>query len=192
MTLPNKLTLLRIFLSFVLIVFLLVPGLPAKSMALAVFTLAALTDLWDGRLARRSGQISDFGVLMDPIADKVLVLSAFVAFVQLQVVPAWMVVLIATREFLITGLRLFALGKGQVLPAEAAGKHKTVSQMVAISLTLFYLVIREVMRPPLAAATAWIQYGPAAIWGLMFVTVILTMTSGISFLWHHRKIILHL
>lgn len=190
MTLPNQLTLLRIFLSFVLIVLLLVPGLPAKSAALAVFTVAALTDLWDGRLARRTGQISDFGILMDPIADKVLVLSAFVAFVQLQVVPAWMVVLIATREFLVTGLRLFALGKGQVLPAEAAGKHKTVSQMVAISLTLLYLVGREIGNS--GSPPAWVQYGPASIWGLMLVTVILTMTSGLSFLWHHRKIILHL
>lgn len=190
MNLPNRLTLLRISLSFVLIVLLLIPGLYAKLGALAVFVIAALTDLWDGRLARKRQLVTDFGTLMDPIADKVLVLSAFVAFVQLQVVAAWMVVLIATREFLVTGLRLFALGKGQVLPAEAAGKHKTVSQMVAISLTLLYLVVREaaVTGP---AAEWWIRYGPVAIGSLMLVTVVLTLTSGISFLWRHRKIILN-
>ena len=174
-------------LSFVLIVFLLIPGLPAKIGALFFFIVAALTDLWDGRIARRQKLVSDFGTLMDPIADKVLVLSAFVAFVQLQVVPAWMVVLIATREFIVTGLRLFALGKGQILPAEAAGKHKTVSQMVAISLTLLYLVAREA-----AMSGGLIRFGPVAIQALMLLTVVLTLTSGISFLWKHRKLILSL
>lgn len=191
MNLPNRLTLLRIFLSFLLMVFLLIPGLGPKLAALVIFVVAALTDLWDGRLARRHKLVTDFGVLMDPIADKVLVLSAFVAFVQLQVVAAWMVVLIATREFLITGLRLFALGKGQVLPAEAAGKHKTVSQMVAISLTLLYLVAREAGRS--GSAADWlIRFGPIAIQGLLLLTVVLTVTSGVSFLWRHRRIILNL
>lgn len=189
MNLPNQLTLLRVGLSFLLILFLLLPGLAAKSLALTVFVLASLTDLWDGRLARRHGCVTDFGVLMDPIADKVLVLSAFVAFVQLQVAPAWMVVLIATREFLVTGVRLFALGKGQVLPAEAAGKHKTVSQMVAISVTLLYLVFREASPE---ARVGWVTWGQHGIWGLLLVTVVLTMTSGVSFLWRHRKLILSL
>lgn len=191
MNLPNRLTLLRIALSFVLILVLLVPGLAAKIAALLVFAAAALTDLWDGRIARRQKIVTDFGVLMDPIADKVLVLSAFVAFVQLQVVAAWMVVLIATREFLVTGLRLFALGKGQVLPAEAAGKHKTVSQMVAISLTLLYLVARETVHTG-PAAEWWVRFGPLAIDVLMLLTVALTLTSGISFLWRNRRVILHL
>ena len=191
MNLPNRLTLLRIGLSFLLILLLLSPGFPAKAGALAVFVLASLTDLWDGRLARRTGQVTDFGVLMDPIADKILVLSAFLAFVQLNVAPAWMVVAIAAREFLVTGLRLFALGKGQVLPAEAAGKHKTVSQMVAISVTLIVLVLREtVLDWPDRAR--WLAGGEAGIWWLMLITVVLTLTSGISFLWRHRKIILNL
>ncbi len=191
MNLPNQLTLLHVVFSFLLILFLLTPGFGAKCTALGVFLAACLTDLWDGRLARRWGQVTDFGVLMDPIADKILVLSAFVAFVQLDLVPAWMVVLIATREFLVTGLRLFALGKGQVLPAEAAGKHKTVSQMVAISLSLLFLVAKErILSRPYAGR--WIDAGQAGIWGLMLLTVILTMTSGISFFWRHRKLILNL
>lgn len=191
MNLPNQLTLLRIGLSFLLIVFLLLPGFWPKLAAAAVFAAASLTDLWDGRLARRRKLVTDFGVLMDPIADKILVLAAFMAFVQLDIAPAWMVVLIATREFLITGLRLFALGKGQVLPAEAAGKHKTVSQMVAISLILIFLAAREAVSSNPDAAR-WIAAGRTGIWWLMLITVILTLTSGISFLWKHRRMILTL
>lgn len=188
MNLPNQLTLLRIAFSFLLIVCLLTPGFAAKLAACFVFAAAALTDLWDGRLARSKGLVTDFGVLMDPIADKILVLSAFLAFVQLNLVPAWMVVAIASREFLVTGLRLFALGKGHVLPAEAAGKHKTVSQMVAISLILIFVAVRE--ANPGAAHPMGL--GAAGIWWLMLLTVILTLISGITFLWKHRKLILSL
>lgn len=188
MNLPNQLTLLRIALSFLLIPVLLVPGFAAKLAALLIFVAASLTDLWDGRLARKRKLITDFGILMDPIADKILVLSAFLAFVQLNLAPAWMVVLIAGREFLITGIRLFALGHGQVLPAEASGKHKTVSQMVAISLTLLFLVVREGVAIRSADAQ-WIETGERGIWFLMLLTMILTVTSGISFFWRHRKLI---
>ena len=176
-------------MSFLLIALLWAPGLAAKIAAIFVFAAAALTDLWDGKLARAKGQVSDFGVLMDPIADKILVLSAFVSFVALSVAPAWMVVLMAAREFLVTGLRFFALGKGQVLPAEAAGKHKTASQMVAISLTLLYLAAREAGGP---SSALWAARGESAIWWLLLVTVVLTLTSGISFLWKHRRVILSL
>ena len=189
MNLPNRLTLLRIVLSIFLILLLLAPGLSPKIAALFVFIAAALTDLWDGRLARSKGLVTDFGILMDPIADKILVLSAFLAFVQLGAAPAWMVALIASREFLVTGLRLFALGKGQVLPAEAAGKHKTVSQMTAISLTLLFLVFEAAAGP---ARPGWAQWAQAGIWWLMLLTVALTLISGISFFWRHRRIILDL
>lgn len=190
MNLPNQLTLLRIALSFLLILLLLTPGLGAKLAAAVVFTVASLTDLWDGRIARSKGRVTDFGVLMDPIADKVLVLAAFLAFVQLNIVPAWMVALIATREFLVTGLRLFALGKGHVLPAEAAGKHKTVSQIVAISFTLLFLIALEwgATRPH---GSQWVAVMESGIWWLMLITVALTLTSGFSFLWRHRKLILN-
>lgn len=191
MNLPNQLTLLRIALSFLLILSLLTPGFSAKLLALLVFIAASLTDWWDGWLARRRKLITDFGILMDPIADKILVLSAFLAFVQLNLAPAWMVALIAAREFLITGLRLFALGKGQVLPAEAAGKHKTVSQMVAISLTLLFLVVREGV-PLQSKDIPWIEASEKGIWLLMLITVILTVYSGASFFWRHRRLILQL
>ena len=182
MNLPNTLTLVRMVLSFLMVALLLVPGVGPKVAALVVFTAAALTDLWDGRIARRRGLVTSFGVLMDPIADKVLVLSAFFSFVKLHVAPVWMVALIAARELLITGLRLVALAKGQALPAEAAGKVKAASQMVTIALALAFLVVRE-LRP----AGSWLPPARSGLLVLMALTVLLTLTSGASFLWHNRK-----
>ena len=179
--LPNLLTLARVVLSFLLVFLLLQPGPASKIAALAVFTAAALTDWWDGRIARRRGLISQFGVLMDPIADKVLVLCAFGAFVWLRVAPGWMVLLIAAREMLITGLRMVALAKGKALPAEAAGKIKASFQMGTISLTLLFLVARE--RFP----GGWVPGVESGVHGLMFLTVLLTFSSGASFLWHNRE-----
>ncbi|MCM8794812.1 MAG: CDP-diacylglycerol--glycerol-3-phosphate 3-phosphatidyltransferase [Candidatus Omnitrophica bacterium] len=188
MTIPNQLTLLRIVFSFFLIFFLLIPGLGAKLAALVVFIAACLTDFFDGRLAKRWGVITDFGMLMDPIADKILVLSAFVSFVQLQLIPGWMVVVIAGREFLVTGFRLFAMGKGKVLAAERAGKLKTASQMTAISVILLFLVVDEMMGDSYSRTAA----GSTWLWWLTFVAVVLTLTSGISFLWNNRRLILNL
>src|SRR6185295_11255782 len=99
---------------------------------LLLFSAASLTDYFDGRIARRDRLITNFGVLMDPLADKILVCSAFIAFVDRGWIPAWMVVIIVARELAITGLRLLAASKKVVLAAEGYGKHKTISQIVAI------------------------------------------------------------
>lgn len=181
MNLPNLLTLARMVLSLLLVFLLLQPGPAAKIAALAVFTAAALTDWWDGRIARSRGLISPFGVLMDPIADKVLVLCAFGAFVRLRVVPGWMVLLIVARELLITGLRMVALAKGKALPAEAAGKIKAAFQMGTISLTLIFLIARDQFPG------GWVPGGQSGVHGLMLLTVLLTLSSGVSFLWNNRK-----
>ena len=175
--LPNLLTMARMVLSLLLVFLLLQPAPAAKIAALAVFTAAALTDWWDGRIARRRGLISPFGVLMDPIADKVLVLCAFGAFARLGLVPLWMVAVIAARELLITGLRMMALAKGRALPAEAAGKVKAASQMGTIFLVLLFLAARE--RVP----AGW----ESGLRGVMFLTVLLTLSSGVSFLWRNRE-----
>ena len=190
MTLPNLLTAGRIGLTGLFMLALLSHGLPAKLWALLLFGLACLTDLLDGWLARRWHQESSWGALMDPIADKILVLAAFLSFVQLNLVPAWMVVLIVSREFLITGLRLVAVRQGVVLPAEREGKHKTVSQMVAITAALLFLVARECSagHPGARAAVAMARWGGLGLRLLMGLTVVLTMTSGVSFLWRHREL----
>ena len=180
MNLSNKLTLSRIGLTFLMMAFLFLPGLVSKGCALIIFLVACLTDFLDGWYARRRNEISDFGKIMDPVADKVLVLGAFLSFVQLQLVPAWMVVLIIIREFVITGMRLFAVRKGVVLSAEAAGKHKTVSQMVTIFFILLFLVMKEL----------GVQLGfRSGIFVLMSITVVLTLCSGGSYLLHNRKLI---
>ncbi|OGX41608.1 MAG: CDP-diacylglycerol--glycerol-3-phosphate 3-phosphatidyltransferase [Omnitrophica WOR_2 bacterium RIFCSPHIGHO2_02_FULL_68_15] len=190
MSLPNLLTVSRIGLAFGFMLALFAHTFAGTLWALGLFGLAALTDLLDGWLARRWHQESAFGILMDPIADKILVLAALLSFVELALVPAWMVVLIVSREFLITGLRLVAVRQGQVLAAERGGKHKTVSQMVAIVVALGYLVARDVAQAHAAPAIveAITTWGSRGVWGLMLVTVALTLTSGVSFLWKHRDL----
>lgn len=189
MNLPNKLTILRIFLTFIFIILISLTGLSPKIAAFIVFILASLTDYFDGYLARRNNQVTDFGKLMDPIADKILILSAFLAFVQMQLISAWMVVIIFSREALITGLRIFAISKGKVLEAEAAGKHKTVSQMVAIFIIFVFIIFKET----LLRFYSWGQTIDAifriSIFVLMFITVILTVISGLSYLWRNRKLV---
>jgi len=115
----------------------------AKLCALFIFIAASLTDYYDGKIAKKYNIVTDFGRLMDPIADKILALAAFLAFVELKIIPAWMVVIIIFRELIITGMRLTLLGKKKVIPATKAGKHKTVSQMVSIFVILTYLTIKQ-------------------------------------------------
>lgn len=132
MNLPNKLTLSRFALTLAFLVAIFSEIRFHETIALALFLAASITDYYDGMIARRDKLITSFGILMDPLADKILVCSAFVAFVGRDLMPAWMVVLIVARELAITGLRLLAAAKNVVLAAEGYGKHKTVSQMVAI------------------------------------------------------------
>src|SRR5438067_5434752 len=132
MNLPNKLTISRFVLTalFLAAMFSRIPY--HETVALLLFSAASLTDYFDGKIARRDKLITNFGILMDPLADKILVCSAFIAFVGRGWMPAWMVVIIVARELAITGLRLLAASKNVVLAAEGYGKHKTISQIVAI------------------------------------------------------------
>ncbi len=189
MNFPNKLTIARLVMTVIFMVFLFGAGLVAKAGALLVFTMASLTDMLDGYIARKYHLVTDFGKLMDPIADKALVLSAFIAFVQIGLVPAWMVVVIASREFVVTGLRLLALSKKEVLAAQEGGKHKTISQMVAIFLILIFLVFKEAkMRIPAFWTPTTEVYFRNAIFAIMLITITLTIISGISFLMRNKKL----
>lgn len=189
MNIANKLTVARIFLTFIFMFFLFCHGLWAKIASLAIFMFAALSDYLDGMLAHKRNMITDFGRLMDPIADKILVLAAFAAFVQMQLIEAWMFVIIVSREILITSLRLFALNKGKVLSATRVGKHKTVSQMLVIFSILGFIVTKEVMLTYSTWNPAWERLFRQGIFILMLVTVGLTLYSGLSYLWVNRKII---
>ncbi|MCM8795892.1 MAG: CDP-diacylglycerol--glycerol-3-phosphate 3-phosphatidyltransferase [Candidatus Omnitrophica bacterium] len=192
MNIANRITLLRIVLTFVFMFFLFAHGLWAKIVSLSIFIFAALSDFFDGKIAKKKNIVTDFGRLMDPIADKILVLAAFAAFVQMQLIEAWMFVIIVSREILITSLRLFALNKGKVLSAARAGKHKTLSQMVVIFIILGFIVLKEVMLTFFTWNPAWEKFFRQTIFMLMLLTVGLTLYSGLSYLWENRKVITRL
>ena len=188
MTLPTRLTLLRIVMTFFLMGLLFTPGWLPKAISLAGFLLASATDWLDGFLARRWRQISPLGALLDPIADKVLILGMFLAFVQLRLIPAWMVLIIVFRELLITGVRLFAASRHIILSAAKEGKHKTVSQMVTIVVILIVLTVQEFvgkssLSPALTVAMQW------TILSCLWMTVTLTVVSGTTFFWRHRTVL---
>ncbi|MBU3958302.1 MAG: CDP-diacylglycerol--glycerol-3-phosphate 3-phosphatidyltransferase [Candidatus Omnitrophica bacterium] len=189
MNIANRLTILRIILTFVFMFFLFCHGLWAKVTSLLIFLFAALSDFFDGRIAHKKNMVTDFGKLMDPIADKILVLAAFAAFVQMQLIEAWMFVIIISREILITSLRLFALNKGKVLSASKIGKHKTLSQMVVIFSILGFIVSKEVMLTFFTWNPAGEKLFRQGIYLLMLLTVAITLYSGLSYLWENRKII---
>lgn len=186
MNLPNKLTISRIILTFIFMFFLFSRGVCAKSLALVTFALASFTDYYDGYLARKTGQITNLGKILDPIADKVLTLAAFLVFVELGLIEAWMVVIIIMRELFVTGVRLVAVGKGIVLAAEQGGKHKTVFQVVAIFLILIFIVIKE------AAIGIWTPgselWFRRVIFYVMLVVVTLTLTSALSFIRKNNRV----
>ncbi len=137
-TLPNWLTISRIFS---LPVFLVLAYFPSRAFGIAaalVFSAAAITDLLDGYFARKTGQVSEFGMLIDPIADKIIVASALIMLIHLNRVPAWMVALIISREFAVSGLRAYAGSRNVVLPATFPGKLKTTLQILAIIALLVH------------------------------------------------------
>jgi CDP-diacylglycerol--glycerol-3-phosphate 3-phosphatidyltransferase len=153
--------------------------------------VAAITDYFDGEIARRRALVTDFGRLMDPLADKVLMAAAFICLIPEQAIPAWAAIVIISREFLITGLRLLAASKGVVLPAEKMGKHKTAWQMVTVIYFLVLLSLGEMERAEwffLGApwkTFAW-TYGGSLLIG---VALVLTLYSGFGYLWKNRTLI---
>lgn len=188
MNISNKLTISRIILTFVFMYFLFAKWSGARYLAFITFLIASLTDYFDGYFARKEGTITEFGKLMDPIADKILVLAAFLAFVELELIPAWTVVIIVSREVTITGLRIAALTKGKVIEAEEAGKHKTVSQMIAIFMILIFLILKEAGKSLVFWNGDTERWVLNLIFFVMLLTVLLTLTSGISFFIKNRKL----
>jgi CDP-diacylglycerol--glycerol-3-phosphate 3-phosphatidyltransferase len=169
MNLPNTLTVARIFLVPLLVVVLLTKfpapelfGLPKEVVAALIFGLAALTDWLDGHLARRRGQVTTLGQLLDPIADKLLITAALVSLVQMSLVPAWMAAVIIGRELAVTGLRSLAQSRGVIMPASSLGKLKMTAQIVAV-LTL--LVAEGLWRPlmPIGLFALWVSVGIAFV-----------------------------
>lgn len=138
MNLPNKLTILRVILIIPFVVFLLLPGIgnTGRLIAVAIFIIASLTDLADGKIARKYNLVTNFGKFMDPLADKLLVGAAMICLVETGELAAWIVVIIISREFIISGFRLVASDNGVVIAASNWGKFKTTSQMIMIIMLI--------------------------------------------------------
>src|SRR4030095_4769331 len=171
MNLPNKLTLSRLVLTLIFLVIIFSRIRFHETMALVLFVAASLTDYFDGKIARRDKLITNFGILMDPLADKILVCSAFIAFVGRGWIPAWMVVIVVARELAITGLRLLAASKNVVLAAESFGKHKTISQITAIISVLVLVSYDQWGNPGRLIFGGWVHhFAKIAIWVAVFLT----------------------
>ena len=186
MNLPNKLTLSRFLLTILFVFFIIQKGPIFKIIATIIFLIASLTDFYDGYLAKKHNLVSDFGKIMDPLADKFLILVAFFVFVRMKIIPSWMFVLIFTREFVVTGLRIFAIGQGKVIAAEKLGKYKTVSQIIAISAILIFCIMKDfhvMQEGPLYF------YLVTIVSILIYITIVLAVSSGISYLWHNRSLL---
>src|SRR5215471_19564808 len=193
MNLPNKLTLSRFLLTvgFLAVMFSQVSF--HKTISLVLFIAAGVSDFLDGQIARRRKLITNFGILMDPLADKIMVCSAFIAFVGLGWIPAWMTVIVVARELAITGLRLLAASKNVVLAAERFGKDKTISQIVAV-ISIFVLksyeqwgALGRIIFGWHIGSKPWVDWFTViAIWA----AVILTFISGWLYLWKNRRLYL--
>ncbi|MBO4898723.1 MAG: CDP-diacylglycerol--glycerol-3-phosphate 3-phosphatidyltransferase [Lachnospiraceae bacterium] len=166
MNLPNKLTMLRVIMIPFFLIFLLLDITPYdKWIALAIFVIASLTDLADGKIARKYNLITNFGKFMDPLADKLLVCSAMIALIELERIPAWIVIVIIAREFVISGFRLVASDNGVVIAASYWGKFKTTFQMIMV-----ILMIADI--PQLQIVTTIIMY----------IALVLTIVSLVDYL----------
>ena len=188
----NRLTVSRFFLALFFVVAMSSGWKYGHTISLAVFFLAGLTDYADGEIARRFSLITDFGRLMDPLMDKILIAAAFICLVPSNAIPAWAVVVVVSREFAITGLRLLALAKGRVLAAESLGKHKTFWQIATVIFFLLMLSISEIKGyenpgavPPHWFGSVWNAGGTA----LIALAVTLTLVSGIGYLWKNHSVI---
>ena len=166
MTLASKITLIRVaFIPLYMVLMYLSGGQTGLWMwlALAVFILASLTDYVDGQIARRCNQVSDFGKFLDPLADKLLTIAAMTMFCEWGMMPAWALMLVLTREFAVTGLRLVAVGKGKVIAAGWSGKVKTASTMIGLCVLMAF---------PMAGWLAWVVNG---------VIIVTTVYSGVEY-----------
>lgn len=178
MNLPNKLTILRMLLVPVFMFLLLSEGITMHFVALVVFCIASLTDALDGHIARKHNLITNFGKFMDPLADKVLTTAAFLIFMQQGLIGSVAIMIILVREFVVSGIRLVAAGNGNVIAASFWGKFKTVSQMVAIILTILLMNISAI---PVGISTA---ISITLIW----ISIAFTVISGLEYLIKNIKI----
>lgn len=184
MNTPNKLTLLRVLLIPVFMIFYLSFGMAGIYLAIATFLLATWTDHLDGKLARKNNQVTTFGKLMDPLADKMLIMAALLCFIErgIPYINAGVVMVILARELIVTGVRMLAMGENQVIAASMWGKSKTVSQFILVVAVMVFEILGGYF-PMLSGILN------AIILLLTVVAVGLTIYSGFDYVWKNRKLI---
>ncbi|MGH7482885.1 MAG: CDP-alcohol phosphatidyltransferase family protein [Longimicrobiales bacterium] len=196
--LPNIITIARVLAAPVVLILVFVPGFAAQMVAFTVFVVAAVSDLWDGYLARKHGWISDFGQLVDPIADKLLLVATFVPFYILShrdapvgalpwigELPLWIVILIFAREVLVTVLRSIAANRGLILPAGRAGKQKAVFQNIFIGSLIFWYALQSAALERLWSGPWWERWQAfhgGVVMSTLAVAVLLTLQSLVIYL----------
>ena len=174
MNLPNKLTVGRmIAVPFFIAAYML----SYYPVALVLFCIASATDALDGSIARKRGLVTNFGKIMDPLADKVLVYSALCLFIESDLIKAWMLIIILAREFIVAGMRTVAASEGRVLAAGMSGKIKTVLQMVAVIMYLFGLSVPAISDKVILAANV-----------VFWAALIMTVYSGTEYVWKNRDV----
>lgn len=184
----NRLTLSRLGLTILFVIALNSSWEFARTTALILFVIAGVTDFFDGEIARRYQFVTNFGRLMDPLVDKIMIAAAFISLVPLRAIPAWAAIIVVARDFLITGLRLLASAQGEVLPAERLGKHKTSWQIVTVVFFLLLLAARELRYAEVDNEwwqRAWTDGGRA----LVGITIGLTVYSGLGYAWRYRALV---
>lgn len=190
MNLANKLTMIRIFLVPVFLVFIAVKDIPyGMIIATAVFAIAALTDKLDGYIARSRNQVTRFGKLMDPLADKLLVSAALISLVEYQIIPAWVATIIIAREFAVTGLRSIAASEGVVLAASAWGKAKTVTQIIAIIFALLNLTYGQGKLGTFSSACISQHLLTQVTDIAMAIAIVITIVSGIDYFTKNKELL---
>lgn len=187
---PNKLTVARIIITPLYLALILWETLPHRFLiATLVYSIAAITDAIDGKLARKNNQITNFGKLLDPIADKILTTSALLAFMQMGLCNIWIVMIVLTREFTVASIRMIAAADGVVIPANFWGKLKTVSQM---TFTIVIMLLGELYSILAIYSPVWYDKMPslALISNiLLWITAILTVISGVIYVLDSKKVI---
>ncbi len=196
MNLPNKLTVSRCLMAIVFVAFMSFENVATYLLGLVTFIVAAITDYYDGKIARERNLITNFGKLLDPVADKVLMVSAFIMLMQVPElhIPGWTIVVILAREFLVTGARSLAAAEGSVIPASVYGKRKTAFQMTFV-ITFLSLVVALRLAALAPQASALLPGGLAmyrdALAPLSLVAIVLiaiyTLYSGAQFAWQNWK-----
>tara|TARA_R110002096_G_scaffold16106_28_gene55170 strand:- start:2369 stop:2950 length:582 start_codon:yes stop_codon:yes gene_type:complete len=190
MNLPNQLTVLRLILTAIFAVAMSIEFAGQYSIALILFSVAAFTDFLDGYLARKHNLITNFGKLMDPLADKVLMCAGFVLLSEIGLIPGWLVVAILTREFLVTGLRLIAAGDGKVVSADKLGKQKTIWQIVTLIYFLLFLASDETAFHWMRWLFDWAPTSPPiAGFLLLALSLVLTVWSGIGYVFKNLHVL---